>query len=264
MGLYPYFDSMNDQILQAATSLQAGQQATNGVGANVITQSVSDSSIFSYFWNASFLIKIVILSLIIASVYSWALIISNRIKLKRLNKEADYFEEEFWSGTPLENLYKQIHNSASDPMTVVFCAAMSEWEQAVQDGNLKPETLMLRVEKAMEVAINRETVDLEQGLPMLSGIGTNGVIIGLFGTVLGILNGFKTIAIQQSASIAVLGPIISEALVTTAFGIITAIPAAFGYSKQKASVNKYINRLEIFAEDFSLIILRQVNTISEQ
>lgn len=254
---------MNDQILQSATSLQAEQQVSNGIGS-VVAPPVTDSSIFSYFWNASFLIKIVILTLVIASIYSWALIITNRINLKRLNKEADYFEEEFWSGTPLESLYKQVRNSASDPMTVVFCAAMSEWEQATQDGCTKPETLILRIEKAMEVAINRETTDLEQGLPILSGIGTNGVIIGLFGTVLGILNGFKTIAMQQSASIAVLGPIISEALITTAFGIITAIPAAFGYSKQRASINRYISRLEIFAEDFSLIISRQANTIVGQ
>ncbi len=255
---------MNDQVLQSATSLQTGQQIVNGINANGVIQPAADSSIFSYFWHASFLIKIVILSLIIASIYSWALIISNRIKLKRLNKEADYFEEEFWSGNPLDSLYKQVRNVATDPMTTVFCVAMSEWEQAMQDGHTQTETLILRVEKAMEVAINRETADLEKGLPMLSGIGTNGVIIGLFGTVLGILNGFKTIAMQQSASIAVLGPIISEALVTTAFGIITAIPAAFGYNKQRSTINRYIKRLEIFAEDFSLIISRQTGTVTEQ
>lgn len=245
---------MNNQTLQQFAN------SSNNLVNNVATP---NDSVFSYFWNAGWLIKTVIITLIIASVYSWSFIFSTRIKLKKLNRDADEFEEEFWSGEPLDSVYENARTSASDPMTNVFCAAMSEWEQAMRHGNADPVALLARIEKTMDVTINREVCNLEKGLPILSSIGTNGVIIGLFGTVIGILNGFKTIATQQSTSISLLGPIISEALITTAFGIITAIPAAFGYNKQRESINRYINRLEVFAQDFSLIMSRQINTNKE-
>ena len=218
-------------------------------------------SIFSYFWNSGFLIKTVIISLLVASIYSWAIIISKYIKIKRVNKDGDYFEEEFWSGTPLDMLYKQLRNSSFDPMTNVFCAAMAEWEQAnvyINQNNVKY-SLEQRIDRAMQIAIKKEINDLEKGLTFLSTVGSNGVIVGLFGTVVGILNGFKVIATQQSASIATVGPVISEALFTTAFGILTSIPAAIAYNKYMDEVNRYINRLEVFADELSSIITRQCN-----
>ena len=250
---------------QSSASMLSGTNGVSEVASNALNNVVSQSSdsIFSYFWNAGWLIKSVIITLLFASIYSWSFMFSHNMKLRRLNRDADDFEEAFWSGEPLDVLYNQVRNSANDPMTNVFCAAMSEWEQAMNSKSINPEPIAVRIEKAMSVAINREISELSNGMPVLSSIGTNGVIIGLFGTVIGILNGFKAISVQQSVSIGTIGPIITEALITTAFGIITAIPAAFGYNKIHGNIDRYINRLEVFAEEFSLIIARQIGSNSE-
>jgi biopolymer transport protein TolQ len=151
---------------------------------------------------------------------------------------------------------------AYDPISNVFCAAMTEWIR-FSSGKLKnssgtgARSVEQRVERIMQIAIRKEIDELERGLGFLSSLGTNGVIIGLFGTVIGILNGFKAIALQQSTNIATVAPIISEALFTTALGIIAAIPAALGYNKFMNDTNRYINRLETFADELSSIISRQ-------
>lgn len=217
----------------------------------------SGDSILSYFWDASFLIKLVILTLLAASIYSWAIIISKYFTLRKISKEGDDFEEAFWSGTPLDVLYKKLRNSTFDPMSNVFCAAMAELEQYTSNNHNNNRDITIRVERAMKISIQKEINELEKGLSFLSTVGTNGVIVGLLGTVIGISNGFKVIAAQQSASIATVGPVISEALFTTAFGVLTAIPAAVAYNKYVDSVNRYINRLEIFSDEFISIITRQ-------
>ncbi|MDR0695481.1 MAG: protein TolQ [Holosporales bacterium] len=222
---------------------------------------VHDSSMFSMFWNAGFIIKLVMLSLLVASVWSWAIIISKYFRLKKLSFDANYFEESFWSGTPLSTLYDEVKESLFDPMTNVFCAAMMEWERFLNKNNVKAGSLALerRADKAMRIAIQKESDELEKQMVFLSTLGTNGVIIGLFGTVLGILNGFKAIAIQQSTSIATVAPVISEALLTTALGIIAAIPAAVGYNKIMSDINRYVSRLETFADEFGSILSRQLD-----
>ena len=265
---------MQNEINTSSVILPSPPDLVNNVTNNNITQLGSSDSIFSYFWDASIMIKLVLLALLFASIYSWAIIISKYFTLRRINKDADDFEESFWSGTPLDVLYKQLRNSSFDPISNVFCAAMAELEQSKQSleifedscqkleqSNLNRENsnhdINQRVERAMRIAIQKETNDLEKGLSFLSAIGNNGVIIGLLGTVIGISNGFKVIAEKQSASITTVGPVISEALFTTAFGVLTAIPAAFAYNKYMDSVNRYINRLEIFSDEFISIITRQ-------
>lgn len=229
------------------------------VNNNITQVSNSGDSIFSYFWDASLLIKLVLLTLLVASIYSWAIIISKHFTLRKINRDADDFEESFWSGTPLDVLYKQIRNSSFDPLSNVFCAAMEELGQSNNSQENNNNNNTQRIERAMKIAIQKEVNELEKGLSFLSTIGTNGVIVGLFGTVIGVLNGFKVIAVQQSASIANIGPVISEALFTTAFGILTAIPAAVAYNKYMDSINRYISRLEIFSDEFISIITRQCN-----
>ena len=225
------------------------------------TASVASDSVFGYFWNAGLLIKLVMLALLFSSVWSWTVIITKYLKLKKLKADADYFEESFWSGTPLENLYKELKGAVFDPMSNVFCSAMAEWENFTsnhkKDELTATKMLERRVDRAMQIAIRREVDDLEKGMAFLSSLGTNGVIIGLFGTVIGIFNGFKVIALQQSASLATVGPVISEALVTTAMGIFVAIPAALAYNQLSDSIGKYVSRLETFAEEFGAIISRQ-------
>ena len=231
--------------------------AGNGINSNIPLIN-DDGSIFSYFWDASFMIKLVLLTLLAASIYSWAIIISKYFTLRKLNRAGNDFEESFWSGTPLDVLYKKLRNSAFDPLSNVFCAAMAELEQSNtnQDNNRDNTT---RIERAMRIAIQKEINDLEKGMSFLSTVGTNGVIVGLLGTVVGISNGFKIIAAQQSVSIASVSSTLFEALFTTAFGVMTAIPAAVAYNKYMDSINKYISRLEIFSEEFISIITRQYN-----
>ena len=229
--------------------------------SKVAPHAASDSSIFSLFWNASPIIKFVMIGLIVASVWSWAVIISKHFRLKKLNSDADMFEDNFWSGVPLESLYKEIKDSAFDPISNVFCAAMVEWQRFVSKKQNTNEnsakSLEMRVDRAMQIAIRKEVDELERHMGFLSSLGTNGVIIGIFGTVLGIMGGFKVIAVQQNSSIATVAPIIAEALFTTALGLVAAIPAAIGYNKLMSDTNRYISRLETFADEFSSIISRQ-------
>ena len=224
-------------------------------------QAVGGDSILGYFWSAGLLIKLVMIALLISSIWSWTVIITKYLKLKRLRADADYFEENFWSGTPLENLYTELKGAVFDPMSNAFCSAMAEWENFAgshrKDEVTATKTLERRVDRAMQIAIRRDVDELEKGMAFLSSLGTNGVIIGLFGTVIGIFNGFKVIAMQQSASLAAVGPVISEALVTTAMGIFVAIPAALAYNQLSDSISKYVSRLETFAEEFGAIVSRQ-------
>jgi biopolymer transport protein TolQ len=230
-------------------------------GATNMVATVHDSSVFAMFWNAGFVIKVVVLVLLAASIWSWTLIIGKHLKMKKLALDTDEFDDQFWSGVPLETLYKELRDDAFNPMVNIFCAAMAEWgrflKSAQSSDSSATKLLERRIDRAAQIAIRKEVDELEKGLGFLSSLGTNGVIIGLFGTVLGILNGFKAIAIQQNASIAVVAPIISEALFTTALGIVAAIPAAVGYNKLMNDTNRYINRLETFAEEFCSIVSRQ-------
>lgn len=261
----------NSQLINQTAGIVATAPSNQDVvvtgAANIASTShvaAAGDSFFGYFWNAGFMIKIVMLSLLISSIWSWAILISKYFKLKKLNYEANVFEDGFWSGMPLDALYKELKDSAFDPMSNIFCAAMAEWERfASRQGggssgdNSLTQSLEKRIERAMQIAIKKEIDELEKGMGFLSSLGSNGVIAGLFGTVLGILNGFKSIAAQQNASLATVGPIISEALITTALGIVAAIPAAVGYNKLMNDINRYINRLETFSDEFGSIISRQ-------
>jgi biopolymer transport protein TolQ len=221
----------------------------------------NNASVFDYFWNAGFLIKFVIISLLVASVWSWTVIIGKHLRLKRLVAEADAFEDSFWSGTPLESLYDEVKDSAFDPISNIFCAAMAEWRRFA--GRRKNQDVAgskaveMKIDRIMQIAIRKEVDGLERNMGFLSSLGTNGVLVGLFGTVIGILNGFKAIAVQQSVNIATVAPVLSEALITTALGLVAAIPAALGYNKLMGDTSRYISRLETFADEFGSIIARQ-------
>ncbi|MDR0744706.1 MAG: protein TolQ [Holosporales bacterium] len=234
---------------------------SGGQGIISSASSLNDSSIFSMFWNAGLMIKVVMLTLLIASILSWTIMISKHLKLKRLNLDADIFEDNFWSGIALETLYKEIKESGFDPISNIFCAAMAEWKRYTSSykDSLSAKSLEQRVERAMQIAMRKEIDDLEKNMNFLSSLGTNGVIIGIFGTVLGIMGGFKTIALQQSSSITTVAPVIAEALFTTALGLIAAIPAAIGYNILMGNTNRYISRLETFCDEFSSIITRQID-----
>ena len=251
---------LNNIALDAAADPATQDVVVNGT-ANMATTNFANESIFSYFWHAGFLIKTVMLVLLISSIWSWAMIIKKYFTMKKLKADADYFEEEFWSGTPLESLYNDLKDAVFDPMSNIFCSAMAEWERFTgSHRNTEPNAskdLAQRISRTMEIDIANEINDLEKGMVVLSSLGSNGVIVGLFGTVIGILNGFKVISLQQSASLSTVGPVITEALITTAMGIFVSISAAFAYNYLSDAINRYASRLETFADEFTTIITRQ-------
>ena len=225
---------------------------------NSATQS-GDTSILSVFWNAPSLIKFVVFGLILASIWSWSIIISKYFRLRKLNNFASIFEEDFWSGVPLETFYDEVKEAVCDPFSGVFCSAMTEWKRFASSKSQSSRAMEQRIDRAMQIVIRKEVDDLEKGMGFLSSLGTNGVIIGIFGTVIGIMGGFKVIATQQSSSIGTIAPIIAEALFTTAVGLVAAIPAAICYNKIMGDINTYVSRLETFADEFSTIISRQLD-----
>ena len=182
--------------------------------------------------------------------------------MHRLSGLADQFEEAFWSGGPLDELFNRLQNRYTDPMSAVFCAAMREWRRSISKGYTKAAgmrgTLEQRIERVMHVTIGREMDQLERHMGFLASLGANAVIIGLFGTVLGIMNAFENIATMQNTNLAVVAPGISEALFATAIGLIAAIPAAIAYNKLSSDLNRYANRLDAFVSEFGSIISRQL------
>ena len=242
-----------------------GNQASDVVvsgASHVANASVTQSSsMFGLFWSASPVIKLVMVGLLLASIWSWSVMINKHFRLKKLNAYADAFEDNFWSGMPLESLYRELKNAAFDPMSTVFCAAMAEWQRFTgknpTHSSSDSKSLEMRVDRAMQIAIRKEIDELEKGMGFLSSLGTMGVIVGLFGTVVGIMAGVNAIATQQNVSMVTVAPIIAESLLTTAMGLVAAIPAALGYNKLMTDINRYVSRLETFADEFSSIISRQ-------
>jgi biopolymer transport protein TolQ len=172
--------------------------------------------------------------------------------------KADFFEDDFWSGNDLEALYRDLRESASDPFSNVFCSAMAEWERLTSKGRIALNAIESKIERIMQITIKKEVEDIEKNMTFLSTLGTNGVIIGILGMVVSIMDGMKTIALSQSAGMAAVAPILSESLFTTALGVFAAIPAAIAYNKLSSDINKYIERLETFSEEFTSIIARQI------
>lgn len=219
-------------------------------------------SMWDLFWGADLVIKLVMAGLLAASVWSWTIIFYKVIRLNRLNKLADQFEESFWSGGPLDELFNRLQTKYTDPMVAVFCAAMREWRRSMSKGYSKGSgmrgTLEQRIERVMQVTVGREMDQLERHMGFLASLGSNAVIVGLFGTVLGIMNSFENIASMQNTNLAVVAPGIAEALFATAIGLIAAIPAAIAYNKLSSDLNRYGNRLDAFATEFSSIISRQL------
>ncbi len=241
------------------------------MGAEVI-QSASDvtvsnvnvhTSVFDIFWNAGFIIKIVILTLLASSIWSWTIIISKHIKMRKVMAETSEFEEAFWSCKSLDVLFKEIRDIADDPMSCLFCIAMNEWTSCIKRGiDLssieKKNFLIEQIKQIMRVEIAREMDKLYDGLNFLSTVGTNGVIVGILGMVIGIMDGMKTIAIHQSVGMAAVAPIISESLFTTALGLFAAIPAAVAYNKINNSLERYEVILDGFVDEFGAILARQM------
>lgn len=218
-----------------------------------------DHSIWALFWQAGWVVKLVMLGLIAASVWTWAIIIDKIIAYKRMDASLNRFEQVFWSGQSLEELYRTLADRKTTGMGAVFVSAMREWKKSFEKGAKSPIGLQTRIDKAMDLAITREMEGLEGRLGYLASIGSAAPFIGLFGTVVGIMTSFQAIAGSQSTNLAVVAPGIAEALLATALGLLAAIPAVIAYNKLSADAGKLAARMEGFSDEFSAILSRQID-----
>jgi biopolymer transport protein TolQ len=220
---------------------------------------VADMSLFGLFWQAHFVVKIVMLGLLSASVWCWAIIVDKTILFRRTKAAMDAFEDVFWSGRSLEELYRSLNDRPTTGLAAVFVAAMREWKRSFEGSGRQVQSLAQRIDKVLDVTIQREVERMESKLLFLASIGSAGPYIGLFGTVWGIMTAFTSIAASKNTSLAVVAPGIAEALFATAIGLFAAIPAVLAYNKLQASVAKSQSRLEGFADEFSAILSRQID-----
>jgi biopolymer transport protein TolQ len=219
-----------------------------------------DLSMWGLFWQADLIVKTVMIMLAAASIWCWAIIIEKLMRIRRLNAQADAFEESFWSGGSLDALYDRIGKNPDDPMAATFSAGMREWRLAADRGiaGTMKGTLQQRVERVMAVSIGREMARAERYMTFLASVGSTAPFIGLFGTVWGIMNSFTSIAGSGNTSLAVVAPGIAEALFATAMGLVAAIPAVVSYNKFSTDLGRYADRLETFAGEFSAILSRHL------
>ncbi|WP_439813952.1 protein TolQ [Zavarzinia sp. CC-PAN008] len=222
-----------------------------------------DMSPWGLFMQADIVVKAVVVLLILASFWSWAIIFDKWRRVRRVEAQADAFEEEFWSGASLDDLYDRIGSRPEHPMALLFAAAMREWRRSVdrtgQPGGVIGPGVQERISKVMRVALNRELEDLEKYLGFLATVGSTAPFIGLFGTVWGIMNSFSAIAVSKTTSLAVVAPGIAEALFATAIGLVAAIPAVMAYNKFSADIGRFAGRLEGFSDEFQAILSRQLD-----
>jgi biopolymer transport protein TolQ len=229
------------------------------VAQSVLPLTSSDLSLFGLFWQAHWLVKAVMIGLIICSVWVWAIAIDKTVLFARTRRAMDHFEQAFWSGQSLEELYRTLSGRPANSMAALFVAAMREWKRSFEGQTRAFAGLQMRIEKVMDVTIAREVERLERRLLVLATVGSAGPFIGLFGTVWGIMTSFQSIAASKNTSLAVVAPGIAEALFATAIGLIAAIPATIFYNKFVSEVNKQAQRLEGFADEFAAILSRQID-----
>ncbi len=229
------------------------------VAQSVLPIASADLSLLALFWQAHWVVKAVMIGLMVSSVWVWAIAVDKFMLYARTRKAMDRFEQAFWSGQSLEELYRSLSARPAHSMAALFVAAMREWKRSFESQTKSFAGLQTRIEKVMDVTIAREIERLERRLLVLATVGSAGPFVGLFGTVWGIMNSFQSIAASKNTSLAVVAPGIAEALFATAIGLVAAIPATIFYNKFIAEVNKQAQRLEGFADEFSAILSRQID-----
>ncbi len=219
----------------------------------------ADLSILSLFLQADIVVKAVIALLLLASIWVWAIVFEKVTSLRRAEKAADAFEDRFWSGGSLDELYEDEGAKPDNPMAAVFGAAMSEWRRSlrVAGADISRTGARERVDRAMVVTIQREMERMEKWMIFLASVGSTAPFIGLFGTVWGIMHSFSAIAAMHNTNLAVVAPGIAEALFATAIGLVAAIPAVLAYNKISTDLSRFAARLEGFCTEFGAILSRQ-------
>ena len=220
-----------------------------------------DLSIWGLFVQADFIVQAVMIGLLFASFWCWAIIFEKVIRMRRLRLQAGRFEDNFWSGGSLDDLFDRVGARPIDPMAAIFSAAMREWRRSMsragRDRDGSHQSVAERIDRVMQITLNRELEQLERYMTFLASVGSTAPFVGLFGTVWGIMNSFTAIAMSKNTSLAVVAPGIAEALFATALGLVAAIPAVIAYNKLSTDINRYAGRLEGFAGEFGAILSRQ-------
>lgn len=230
----------------------------------VLQEVANNYSMWDLLWSSDSVTKLVLIGLILASVWSWAIIFEKLGTMRQLKQRTSKFEEKFWSGGSLDRLYDSLGANPNEPMANMFVAAMKEWKRtnilkSKTDRGLRGVSLQQRIEKAMMVSMDKDLDALETRLGFLASTGSVAPLVGLFGTVWGIIDSFNAIALTQSNSLSAMAPGIAEALFTTAFGLIAAIPAVVAYNKISSDLDRYAKKLEAFMSEFSTILSREID-----
>jgi biopolymer transport protein TolQ len=224
-----------------------------------IGAAAGDLSIWGLFVQADIVVKLVMLLLVLASVWVWAIVFEKVTSLRRVNRAADGFEDRFWSGGSLDELFDEAGAKPEHPMAAVFGAAMAEWRRSlrVAGADMSHSGVRERVDRAMTVTTQREMDRLERWMVFLASVGSTAPFVGLFGTVWGIMHSFSAIASMHNTNLAVVAPGIAEALFATAIGLVAAIPAVLAYNKLSYDLARFASRLEGFGTEFGAILSRQ-------
>ena len=234
---------------------------TEALGA---AHAASEFSFFGLFLEAGLFVKAVMISLIISSIWTWAIIIDKQASFGSLRRQVRKFEGTFWAGRSLDDLAQSLGEKPKDPMSRIFAAAMREWRDARQRGAATREpaavmTLTERIDRVMGLVVSREIESAERGLGVLASVGSAAPFIGLLGTVWGIMNSFRAIAVSRDTNLAVVAPGIAEALFATALGLMAAIPAVIFYNKFSSDLARHAGELEGFADELSAILSRRLS-----
>ena len=215
---------------------------------------------WALFGRATITVKIVMIMLIGSSFWAWSIIFKKLLLFRTARSEASNFDQAFWSGEPLDELFEKLGPEPNGHTARVFSSGMVEWERSHRSDGVMIAGAQARIDRSMDVAVVREAEDLQSGLTILATIGSTAPFIGLFGTVWGIMNAFIEIAEQQSTNLAVVAPGIAEALLATGLGLLAAIPAVIFYNKLSADSDRIVAGYESFADEFSTILSRQLDS----
>ncbi len=221
----------------------------------------TDQSLWMYFINASPIVRAVMVLLVTASIISWTMIFQRGIFLKKAREAIAKFEDLFWSGIDLSKLYTDLSSEKEEPQGLgsIFQAGFREFVRLRKQGNATPAMILETTQRAMRIARSREMDKLEQHLSFLATVGSTSPYVGLFGTVWGIMTSFHALGTAQQASIAMVAPGISEALIATAMGLFAAIPAVIAYNRYANETERLLNNYDTFQEEFSSILYRQAH-----
>lgn len=219
-----------------------------------------DFSFLALFLRATLTVKLVMLLLMVASFWSWSIIITKLFAYRRTRAEAEVFDRDFWSGEPLDELFDKIGAEPDGPSEKVFAAGMMEWRRSHREDGGLIAGAQARIDRSMDVAIAKEAEKLNSGMSFIATVGSTAPFVGLFGTVWGIMNAFIEIAQQQSTNLAVVAPGIAEALLATGLGLLAAIPAVVFYNKLSSDSDRIISGYEAFADEFATILSRQLDS----